>query len=241
MKKISKKLLQARRDGKPALLHVSNLPESEAAAYVVSLEQMTEIAAWKIGGANPWSRAVFKNTEIFFGPLHPHEVFFEGDRLSVGNLLTPVAEPEVMLEIGDLHSNCLSERFPRMGLGFEIPATVLPDNLKPHSIAQICDRGGAGALWVSAIQAFNEDVLTRRFEVSLSKNATALALGSNENVVNGPLGAAVEFLNLAARHKMPVTAGQWIATGGLCPAVPVAASDVLELDAWGCNLQLHVC
>lgn len=237
---LSETLLKARENHTIAQMSGDDLPRDHTQAYACSLAQMEEIGAWKIGGANPWSRSVFENKEVFFGPLHPREIFLEDDRLPLEGLVAPLAEPEVMLEIGDPRSDCMAERFVRMGLGFEIPATVLPECLKPQLTAQISDRGGAGAVWISAIQPLDEDLLARGFEIQLSKNAAERVRGSSDNVINGPLGAAEEFLRLALQYKMPVTAGQWIASGGLCPAVPVSQGDVLKLEAWGQVLRLKL-
>lgn len=238
MTSLSETLLEARKNNSVAQLSEQDLPQNLQQAYACSLAQMNAVQAWKIGGANPWSRAVFDNKEVFFGPLHPHEVFFEDGSLSLDGLVAPLAEPEVMLEIGDVLSDRLEERFPRMGLGFEIPASVLPDSLKPQLTAQVSDRGGAGALWVSAIQPFDEDLFSQGFQVRLSKNTAEPVNGNSDNVINGPLGAAEEFLDLAPQYNMPVAAGQWIASGGLCPAVPITGGDVLTLEAWGRVLRL---
>ena len=135
-------LQAARAKGQVAELQTEDLPEALETAYEIAASQLQEVAAWKIGGANPWSQKVFGNAEVFFGPLAPGEVYLDTAELSLNGLCAPLAEPEIMLEIAGPDS----DDFARMGLGFEIPASVLPEAAKTRLTGQICDRAGAGAL-----------------------------------------------------------------------------------------------
>ena len=233
-------LNSARVAGQEAAIALTDLPATPEQAYAVSRSQIRDAAAWKIGGANPWSRKIFNNQEIFFGPLHEQELVSGTDTLSLQGLLAPLAEPEVMLEIADWSATTPVARFSRMALGFEIPATVLPQDLKPELMGQIADRAGAGALWLTGIRAFDLACFEHPLLVEMLLNGQDPIPGSTENVISGPLGAAAEFMSLALRYDMPLASGQWIATGGLCPAVPVRPGDHLALrSTWGAiTLQL---
>lgn len=234
MMQLVEALNRARSTGQVAEIGLADLPTTAQQAYAVSRAQVQAVAAWKIGGANPWSRKVFDNTEVFFGPLQAEELVMGAESLSLHGLVAPLAEPEVMLEIADWTAPTAAERFSRMALGFEIPAAVLPQALKPELMGQICDRAGAGALWLTEVRPFEAACFDQLLTVEMVLNGQAPVAGSTENVIAGPLGAAAEFLTLAARHEMPLQAGQWIATGGLCPAVAVQPGDLLALrSAWG--------
>lgn len=239
MTEVAERLSEARRAGRAAALVAADIPATQSAAYGQSLAQMQEIAAWKIGGANPWSRRVFNNSEVFVGPLHPREVALGGDNLSLAGLNRPLAEPEVMLQIADLAATTPAGQFSHMALGFEIPAAVLPEELKPLLNAQICDRAGAGLLWITAVERFEAARFAAPFDITLRHNDDAPATGGSANIIGGPLGAAAELLALAPRHGLPLLPGQWIASGGLCPAVAVAAGDRLELAAWDQVISLR--
>lgn len=231
----------ARGIGRQALLSLVDIPGDQREAYEISLAQMHRIAAWKIGGANPWSRKVFNNSESFFGPLHPNEVHLEVQSLSVDNLCNPLAEPEIMLQLGSCRTGDIGVCFARMAIGLEIPASVLPDDLKPELNAQIVDRAGAGALWVVGATTFDRDLLYPEFNCQVWKNGVETPVGSSANLRGGPLGAAAEFLRLAKRLNVTLEAGQWIATGGLTPAVPVAVGDVLRVRALCWDESLTLC
>lgn len=238
---LAEALKRARVMGQKASIAPSDLPATPEQAYAASSSQVRDVAAWKIGGANPWSRKVFNNQEIFFGPLQEQELVSGAGSLSLQGLLAPLAEPEVMLEIADWNATTPSARFSRMALGFEIPATVLPEDLKPELMGQIADRAGAGAIWLTGIRAFDIACFEQPLLVEMQLNADDPIAGSTENVISGPLGAAAEFFSLALRYDMPLEPGQWIATGGLCPAVPVVPGDRLALRSnWGhFTLQLE--
>lgn len=234
-------LNNARALGQTAPIDLNDLPTTLEQAYAVSRAQVLDVAAWKIGGANPWSRKVFDNQEVFFGPLGKRELFSETDTISLRGLVAPLAEPEVMLEIADWRALSPVAQFGRMALGFEIPAAVLPQDLKPELTGQISDRAGAGALWLTGIRAFDLTFFENPFLIEMVLNEQEPIVGSTENVISGPLGAAGEFFALAQRYDMPLEAGQWIATGGLCPAIPVQSGDRLTLrSVWSeVTLQLN--
>ncbi len=233
-------LSQARTAGRPALLDESDIPKSVSDAYAISFAQMKNIAAWKVGGANPWSRRVFRNTNSFIGPLRPDELFLGTSSISIAHLNAPLAEPEIMLEIVPSNNTGGDVQFSRMAIGFEIPASVLPEALKANPNGQIVDRAGAGALWINGITPFDKTALQQEFSCQTWHNGTETPSGSSTNLSNGPLGAAFEFLQVAAAFGAPLLPGQWVATGGLSPAFPVATGDTLRVKAldWDVSLNL---
>lgn len=234
------RLQEARARGVEARIDPADLPATLAGAYAAGLAQAAQVAAWKIGGANPWSRAVFDNTEVFFGPLTPAEVAFDTARLAVAGLHAPLAEPEIMLELADPGNGALEQAFARMGLGFEIPASVLPAPVKTMLTGQIADRAGAGALWVGAVRRFDRELLETPFASVFRHNGGAPVAGGGGNIIGGPLGAVRDFLRLARHYGMPLRNGQWIATGGVNPAVAVAPGDRLEFEALGVGVALDI-
>ena len=235
------KLAQARDEGRAADLNSDDLPTKITKAYEIGLSQVPNVAAWKIGGANPWSRNVFKNTESFFGPLGQNEVHFGDNAIPLNRLNAPLAEPEIMLELAVPDRSDQQISFSRMGIGFEIPASVLPEALKPSLFGQIVDRAGAGALWIAGVEEFNKAALEQEFTSEASLNSSQIVQGGSHNLVGGPLGAADEFLRLALRYGVSLKSGQWIATGGLSPAVPVGPDDVVRVKArsWDVSVRFE--
>ena len=156
----------ARVTGTVAEASVADLPESVDAAYALVAQQLPDVAAWKIGGANPWSQKIFGNTDVFFGGLASEELYVDTREVPLSGLCAPLAEPEIMLEIKDPEAGS----FGRMALGFEIPASVLPAELKSTLTGQICDRAGAGAIWIGAFSPFDEAALEVSFVSEFTLN-----------------------------------------------------------------------
>ena len=233
-------LKAAREQGREAEISLTDLPKSTSEAYAWLTPQVSHAAAWKIGGANPWSRAVFNNSEVFFGPPTASELLMETAEISLAGLYAPLAEPEVMLRLGDLEAVTPDRLFDRVGLGFEVPASVLPGVAKGELTGQIADRAGAGALWIGAVQPFAEEWFLTDFESEFRHNCGEPIVGGSRNIIGGPLGAAREFVQLAKTHGYVLRPGQWIASGGLSPAVSVSPGDRLTFVALGKTVQVEL-
>ena len=108
------------------------------------------------------------------------------------------------------------------------PVRLLAAALPPDTTSD-----GAGALWIGAVRDFDASALETPFTSTFTHNGGAPITGRSTNVKGGPLGAAREFLMLARRYGLPVLPGQWIATGGLNPAVAVTPGDQVGFAALG--------
>lgn len=221
----------ARREARIANVAASDLPETipDTYAFALSLIHESEVAAWKIGGANPWSQAAFANIEPFFGALKKDELFMETYSVSLAGLYEPLAEPEIMLEIGSLPDAHGNATFTRMGLGLEIPASVLPDDAKQRLTGQIADRAGAGLIWVGKIVPFDASAL-EGFTLKFGRVGGVLCEGGSHNIVSGPAAAVRSFLRIAKSIGAPLAQGQWVATGGLAKAIRIAPGDEVIIE-----------
>jgi 2-keto-4-pentenoate hydratase len=220
----------------------SLLSEDLSEAYRIGLETLSAktVAAWKLGGANPWSQSVFHNEVPFFGALLPHEVTIGRAELSLAGLVSPFAEPEVMLEIAELPAAGRQAPFSRMAIGVEIPASVLDAVSRGTLFGQIADRAGAGALWIAPPRDFDADWL-EDLTVQFCKRGAPALTGHAHSVIGGPVGAAAAMVDLARELGAPLRAGQWIACGGMVPAVPVCPGDVLMLSSRFGEMTLTLC
>ena len=232
-------LREARAAGRSANFGPELLPKDPDTAYAAAMAGLNPraVAAWKIGGANPWSQHVFANEELFFGALTGNEVALGSPTYNLSGLVAPLAEPEIMLELADWPLCADRPVFARMALGFEIPASALPEAAKPRLCGQILDRAGAGGLWIGAPRPFDGAALERDFEVSFAHSNHTPRSGRAADVFGGPVGSALLFLGQAMRRGMPLQGGQWIASGGLVPAVAVRPGDRLRAEAAPCPVK----
>ena len=231
LKNLAAKLRRARSAVELAVIESDDLPTRIEEAYTTALDSVDQVSAWKIGGASTWSRAALGADHIFFGPLTAFEVFKETKTLEISHLFKPLCEPEVMLEIGDPDAEDPIGQFTRFALGFEIPASVLPDWAKESLVGQVADRAGAGALWIGPSRALDPNLLTAHFDGEFCLNREEHYSANSEGLIGGPLGVAQDFLDLAKKQSIQVEAGQWIATGGLVPAVCVKPGDQVLFTA----------
>jgi 2-keto-4-pentenoate hydratase len=235
-------LSAARAEGVTATLTDSDLPKTLDEAYAIALDGVSAetVSAWKIGGVNPWSHAVFENTEPFYGALWQHEVATTGHAFSLDGLVAPLAEPEICLELGTWPPRADGPLFTRMAIGLEIPATVLPEAIKTCLACQVLDRAGAGGLYIGEAVPFDGDRLAADFLARYRLSGEDWREGRARHVFGGPLGSALLFLGQALHRSAPLRSGQWIATGGLVPAARVETGDRIEAEAAGLSLNLKL-
>ncbi|MGI3170741.1 hypothetical protein ACRARG_16445 [Pseudooceanicola sp. C21-150M6] len=229
-------IARARAEGREARIDGA-LPASPEMAYSLAMQSVGTPAAWKVGGANPWSRKVFGNTEVFFGALAPAEVRFLTAEVPLDGLVAPLAEPELALRIADPEASDAKTAFDAAALSVEIPASVLPPEAKSILMGQILDRAGAGALWIGPVLDQAPHEIPDDFTCDFIKNQETAIAGAAANILPSPLGAAMEMLALCRRYGIRVTPGQWIASGGLCPAVPVQPGDRIALSMLGSTVS----
>ena len=217
---LARELLNARTGSREADITVAQLPLSEREAYGIAISQCPKVAAWKLGGVNPWSQKVFANKEAFFGPLSAAELFLETREVSIDHLVGPLAEPELAVQIGDWQSSDPRAQIQAIGIGVEVPASVLPAAPKGELLGQITDRAGAGCLWIGCIQDCDDRVLTEQIEIEVAFGGEEPVECSTATLLGGVRSVLASFRRQARDLAMPVQRGQWIATGGLCPARP---------------------
>ncbi len=233
-------LQSARQDLRFADIDRSGLPTTLEQAYDFAVGSLPAVAGWKIGGVNAWSQSAFGNHELFVGPLISDEIHIGTQALEIDNLFAPLAEPEIVLEVGRAPSVDSLSQFSRIGLGIEVPTSALPPDLRSNLMAQIVDRAGAGALWVGQLWPFTPDECPNDFQFQFSHNDSEPQRGTSTSVIGGPIAVARDMIRLASVYGWPVQSGQLIACGGLCRAVPIKAGDVLTFSALGREAVLQL-
>lgn len=234
------KLSSARTQGAVAGVTRDELPTDLAEAYALGLEQCPDIAAWKLGGVNAWSQKVFDNDRPFFGPLSPSEVHVGTGSVPVGHLVSPLAEPEIAVQLGAADGASGRPSVTALGLAVEIPASVLPDDSKALLCGQVSDRAGAGALWIQPVGDADPSLIGDGIEVSFKLNDQVAEASSSTKVLGGITGALNAFFDQVEAYGIKLQPGQWIATGGLVPAKPVAPGDVIALEGLGAKVRFSL-
>jgi 2-keto-4-pentenoate hydratase len=227
---LASKLTTARAQSTVVDISQDELPRKLPDAYAVGLEQCPEVAAWKLGGVNEWSQKVFDNARPFFGPLSPVEVHVGSESVPIGHLVSPLAEPEVAVQLGTPDNDSGRLSLAALGLAVEIPASVLPDGPKALLCGQISDRAGAGALWIRPVEQADTGLINDEIEVSFRLNHQNADQCSSTQVLGGIITVLNSFFDQAEAYGITLKPGQWIATGGLVPAKPVVPGDEITLE-----------
>lgn len=170
---------------------------------------------WKLGGTNAATQEAFATKTLYCGPLLTDQIvqpFQTSDAYQ--NLLSPVFEPEISVCLATIDPGS-DQLFSVAKWSLEIPNSALTHDDGPDLIALIADHCAPGLLLLGgdAAPSIQQDL-------SLFIDGRKVETGSTAWLVS-PLDQIVrDFLTLAQRYDLPIEPGQWVATGGLCPAQP---------------------
>lgn len=157
------------------------------------------------------------------------------DHLTV---VEPRIEPEITLSLKrapepGMDEAALVECLDWVAHGFEVVQSLFPGWVfqAPDTVAAF---GLHGALMLGpkhAVSAANARAWLARltsFEVQLSRNGTVIDRGHARNVLGGPLSALRDVVEVLAKDQVnpPLAAGEFITTGTVTRAFPIARGEV---------------
>lgn len=190
----------------------------------------------KIGFTNRSIWPLYGVYEPIWGTLYADSVHHAPDargRLSLSGLPLPRIEPEIVLHLasapqpGESPAQLLA-RVDQVAHGFEIVQSVYPGW---RFTAADAAAGGAlhGALLIGPprpTQALGADPLAAlsSFTVELSLDGRRVAQGRGDAVLDGPLHALAHLVQALQQRPADeaLRAGEWVSTGTLTDAQPVA-------------------
>lgn len=200
----------------------------DLAARTVSLAGKP-VAAWKLGATTAGTRATFNTQTIYFGALHPDEVWIAGE--SPAHVPPPVfrAEAEIAfrlaLDIAPDEAAHLAktvspeELFDAWAPALEAPYSCVMNIPAAGLTALLSDRCAAGALFLGPRRDNVLDPAINNVIAILIDSAEVAAAAAPEALLMPPIKAALGFLVEAGRHGAAPTRGQWISTGGITPCI----------------------
>ncbi len=168
--------------------------------------------------------------------------------MRVSHLPQAKIEPEIVLGLAaDLHAGmdeqAILGSIGWVAHGFEIVQSIYPD--WRFAIADcIANCGMHAALYVGPRRAIHAsehrafvDALTN-FTITLHRNGEAMDTGRGSNVLGGPLSALRHLVEVLDRDDFnpPVKAGEFVTTGTLTRAFPVAAGEQWSTTLSGIDL-----
>lgn len=210
---------------------------SAAYAGALKLALAQPVGAWKLGGTNVATQALFGVSTPYYGGLAAEQVC---DATGVppsqwSRLLDIQAEPEILLEItrnfdGIAPPGDAEPLFSRWCWGLEFPNSPVTNMTDAGVNALVSDQCAAGLLLLGTPQPMDTlAALNRRAPLVLLADGTEISRGSLDMLVGDPTSVTRSFLALAQKQGAPLKAGQWIATGGLAPCTALTPGSDISL------------
>lgn len=229
---------QARRNGtKLGDMELAGLsPSTMADALdIASTLHGGPVTAWKLGGTNAATRAVFNVEGPYFGPLRADEVFESSATLNQADYPAPLlAEPEIAVAF-ERDFPAMAERrrlediantIAWVAPSIELPASVLnhPPSAGVHWL--VADRCAAGALVVGPKMPAGDLDTLEQADISIMMDGHHIRAEQN-TLIGGVLGTLQDMLAVFGDHNIALPKGVIIATGGLAPARDVRGTHTM--------------
>jgi 2-oxo-3-hexenedioate decarboxylase len=253
----AEQILTALATGKSIAPLSTAYPElNPALGYAIAAEihRRRLAAGWKpigrkIGFTNRTIWAEYGVYSPMWGSMYDRTVTTAPDgqaRLSIGHLLEPRIEPEIVLHFARQPSPNADEEeilgcLDWIAHGFEIVLSVYPD-WKFQAADTMAAFGLHGALVVGRpvpLTALPDArAQLRSFTIRLSKDGVEQARGGGANVLDTPLLACAFLLRTLTEYPgtEPIASGEIVTTGTLTAAKPVAAGETWSTALTGIEL-----
>lgn len=186
--------------------------------------------AWKLGGTNAATRALFGTPNAYAGPLTIGEIYKQPiTPLRLDDFVSALIEPEWVIAFDRDFSASPDHRVTSelrcsvawIAPGFEIPDTVIEKPVSAGLPSLLADRCAAGALVIGPQLPAARIGLIEQSIVDFHTPEGRKASTEQYRLIGGVLGAASSGLAAIGRHGIGLSAGTPISLGGLTPVAPL--------------------
>lgn len=227
-------------------------------AYCVAarIRQMRErrgemVVGRKIGFTNRTIWAEYNVYEPIWGYVYNrtvHDLAEIGETFSLRGLAEPRIEPEIVFKLSAAPASGMDETallacIDWVAHGFEIVQSIFP-GWKFSAPDTVAGFGLHGALLIGARHPIAAHAETWRrtlstFEIDLKRDGTVVDHGRATNVLGGPVSALRYLVDILARDQAnpPLAAGEFVTTGTLTHALPVAPGETWTTELSGVALN----
>lgn len=227
---LAEKLLTARiRREKIALAPEEHPSSWDEARQTAALCLRDQPFGWKLGATNQGGRDAFGLTRPIYGGLDAHEIYEAGEDVIVPVLPAPLAEPEIVVRLGD---GVVAQENPRSDAeilalidgvcaAVEFPSTCLISPESEGVLAFVADRAGVGFL---ALGDFVEADRLKQLgagKTQLILDGSVVAEGDCSALIGGVFGALRDFFVETGKEGRTLHPHDVISTGGLAAAKPL--------------------
>tara|TARA_B100001093_G_scaffold495319_1_gene539679 strand:+ start:1255 stop:2031 length:777 start_codon:yes stop_codon:yes gene_type:complete len=227
----------------PITLDETQIPETLTDAYeLVRKEILIDsgfVACWKLGGTNYVTQDKFNTNQLYFGPMHSKEIFINPREAPKYKMFELKGELEIAFRISDKAINFnekkslkgikLSELFDYWCIAYELPSSPILNLDQLGLKALILDRCASGAIVLSPMMTYYENMDWGNVKLTLKVNHKKIANANIDSLIKRPDEIAREFIELSTGLGFKLKEKQWISTGGLTECMNLMENDLVSI------------
>jgi 2-oxopent-4-enoate/cis-2-oxohex-4-enoate hydratase len=197
--------------------------------------QGARLVGRKIGITSQAVMTWLKVNEPDFGALFDDMMVDDGGTIAVASLVQPRVEGEIAFVLAQ---DLLSEHTTAVDV---VSATawiaaaieIIDSRIKDWSLTiadTVADNASSARFVVAAQKTPLDNVDLALAGCALRKNGAVVSSGAGAACLGHPVNAVVWLARALAKRGTPLRAGDVVLSGALCPVVPVAAGDRIDVD-----------
>ncbi len=188
---------------------------------------------WKVGATNAAVQALMSTPEPFYGSLLAANRLTSGARLSMGDLIAPLLECEVAMELGaDLTGPGVTAEAAGAAVARIMPSFEIVDprtrEWKSGPVNAIADNALQTRFVLGLPVTYDAGVDLSQVHVTLSRTEQVVAEGNGTNVLGNPLTVLAWLANTLPKRGHALHAGDLVMTGTITPVIELSAGDAMS-------------
>jgi 2-keto-4-pentenoate hydratase len=236
-------LYAARRERRPVepltAAHPDMTPQD---AYAVQqgfvgrlLDDGDSVVGYKLGLTSAPMQQMFGVDSPDYGPVLRSFVVPDGGCVSLGDFIAPKVEAEIAVVLAEplAGPRCTALDVARAVAGYVAAVEVVDSRIADWRITlpdTVADLASMGAVVLSDRLVEPGDWDPRLLGMAFTRNGSLVATGAGAAALGGPLTAVAWLVETLHPLGVGLPAGQFVMTGSLHAAVPLAAGDVFRAE-----------
>ena len=219
-----------RADGDPS---VEDAYAIQAALVARLSEDRGPQLGWKVGATNEAVQTLMSTPEPFYGCLLTGNRLSTGAQLPMGDLISPLLECEVAMELGaDLAGPGVNAEAAGAAVARIMPSFEIVDPRtrawKTGPVNAIADNALQTRFVLGPPVAYDAGIDLSQVRVTLTRGDEVVAEGTGANVLGNPLNVLAWLANTLPKRGHALRAGELVMTGTITPVVELSAGDAMR-------------
>lgn len=169
------------------------------------------------------------------GPVLASTVYPDGAAVALADFIAPRLEAEIVFVLGGrLQGPGVTVTDARAAIAGAVAGVEIVDSRiedwRVRLVDTVADLASNGAAVVSSRVVPLDDLDPRLLGMTLSRNGELVDTGAGAAALGDPVAVVAWLANVLGEHGVALEPGQWVMTGALHAAVPMAAGDVFRAE-----------